>query len=185
MAEVMLHRTQASQVVPVYERFIAHYPDVSTLANATREELHKALRPLGLHWRIDLIHDMASDLMVRFDGKVPREKDDLLTLPGVSEYIASAVLCFGWNHPQALIDTNTVRVAGRLFGLTTKDSSRRNRHFRELIAALVDPYEPGVYHYALLDLADQVCMKRRPPECVRCPVQKLCIQGTTISQINS
>jgi A/G-specific adenine glycosylase len=175
MAEVMLHRTQAPQVVPVYEQFIRYYPDAPTLAHATKEELHQALYSLGLRWRIDLIHEMASDLKVRFDGQVPREKTDLLSLPGVSEYIAGAVRCFAWNRPEPLIDTNTVRVVGRLYGLKIKDSSRRNRRFRELITALVDPDEPRAYNYALLDLANQVCMKKQPPECVRCPVQKLCL----------
>jgi A/G-specific adenine glycosylase len=178
MAEVMLHRTQAPQVVPVYERVIARYPDVPALAAATKEELHDALYSLGLRWRIDLIQAMAAELMARFDGRVPHEKADLLSLPGVSEYIAGAVRCFAWNLPEPLIDTNTVRVAGRLFGLEVKDSSRRNRRFRELIAALIDPEEARAYNYAMLDLADQVCMKKRPPECGRCPVRKYCVYGT-------
>ena len=179
MAEVMLHRTQAPQVVPVYERFIARYPDVSALARATRDELHNALYSLGLRWRIDLIQAMAAELMRHFDGQIPREKAELLSLPGVSEYIAGAVRCFAWNLPEPLIDTNTVRVVGRLFGLEIKDSSRRNRRFRELITALVDPDEPRAYNYALLDLADQVCVKKQPPECARCPVQKCCAYGTS------
>jgi len=178
MAEVMLHRTQASQVAPVYERFIERYPDMPELARATKEELHDALYSLGLHWRIDLIHEMAADLMTRFDGQVPHEKVALLSLPGVSEYIAGAVRCFAWNQPEPLIDTNTVRVVGRLFGLEIKDSSRRNRQFRGLIMALVDPNEPRAYNYALLDLAEQACMKKRPPACGRCPVLSYCVCGT-------
>ena len=177
VAEVMLHRTQAPQVVPVYEQFIARYPDVPALARASREELHDALYSLGLRWRIDLIQAMAAQLMTHFEGQIPREKADLLSLPGVSEYIAGAVRCFAWNLPEPLMDTNTVRVVGRLFGLEIRDSSRRNRRFRELIAALVDPDRPRVYNYALLDLADQVCMKKRPPECSGCPVQKYCVYG--------
>lgn len=178
IAEVMLHRTQAPQVTPVYEQFIARYPDVPALAAATKKELHDALYSLGLRWRIDLIHEMAVQIMQRFDGRIPGEKADLLSLPGVSEYIAGAVRCFAWGRPEPLIDTNTVRVVGRLFGLQIKDSSRRNRRFRELITALVDPDEPRAYNYALLDLADQVCTKKRPPECAMCPVQRLCVYGT-------
>jgi A/G-specific adenine glycosylase len=178
MAEVMLHRTQAPQVTPVYEQFIARYPDVPALARATKEELHDALYSLGLRWRIDLIQAMAAALIARFDGRVPHEKADLLSLLGVSEYIAGAVRCFTWNLTEPLMDTNTVRVVGRLFGLEIKDSSRRNRQFRELITALVDPNEPRVYNYALLDLAEQVCMKKRPPACGRCPVSSYCMCGT-------
>ena len=107
MAEVMLHRTQALQVVPVYNRFIEQYPDVPTLARASKEELHDLLYSLGLRWRINLIHTMATELMVRFDGQIPEKKTDLMTLSGISEYIASAVCCFAWGQPEPLIDTNT------------------------------------------------------------------------------
>lgn len=179
MAEVMLHRTQARQVKQVYERFIERYPDVPALAQTTKEELHDVLYSLGLRWRIELTHKMVIELMERFGGQIPREEPDLLSLPGVSEYIARAVRCFAWNQPEPLVDTNTVRVVGRLFGLEIKDSSRRNRRFRELISALVDPEEPRVYNYALLDLAEQICMKKRPPECFSCPVQKYCMYGTS------
>jgi len=184
MAEVMLHRTQAPQVVPVYEQFIKRYPDVPTLAQATREELHEALYSLGLRWRIDMVHEMAAELMKRSGGQVPESREDLLSLPGVSEYVAGAVRCFAWNLPEPLPDTNTVRVVGRLFGLEIKDSSRRNRCFRELITVLVDPNEPRAYNYALLDLANQVCMKRQPPECFRCPVLEHCVygEGTVVTQ---
>lgn len=178
MAEVMLHRTQVLQVLPVYERFLKIYPDAALLAHASSEDLHALLFPLGLRWRVDLIWAMAAELTDRFDGQVPKEKDKLLSLPGVSDYIASAVRCFAWNLPEPLIDTNTVRVVGRLFGLEIKDSSRRNRHFRELITALVDPEHPRAYNYALLDLAHLICHKRRAPECASCPVLAYCVYGT-------
>jgi A/G-specific adenine glycosylase len=180
MAEVMLHRTQAPQVIPVYERFVKRYPDVLSLARATKEDLHETLYSLGLRWRIDLIYEMAAELMGRFEGKIPESREDLLSLPGVSEYIAGAVRCFAWNLPEPLLDTNTVRVVGRLFGLEIKDSSRRNRRFRDLITALVDPDEPRVYNYALLDLANEVCMKKQPPECFRCLVREQCVYGTDL-----
>ena len=65
IAEIMLHRTQAPQVVPVYLRFIERYPDLELLARAERKELHQFLYPLGLRWRIDAMH-LQKDLTVRF-----------------------------------------------------------------------------------------------------------------------
>jgi len=174
VAEMMLHRTQVLQVVPVYERFILRYPGVASLAQTTKEELYRILYPLGLHWRINSIHEMASELVKRFSGQVPHAREDLLSLPGVNQYIAGAVRCFAWNLPEPLIDTNIMRVMGRLFGLEVKDSFRRNRCFWELIASLVDPFEPRSYNYALLDLAQEVCRKTKPPECRRCPVRRWC-----------
>jgi A/G-specific adenine glycosylase len=178
MAEVMLHRTQARQAERVYSRFIEDYPDLRALSRASAEELRKALYSLGLPERIEHFIRMVDELLTRFDGKVPRQKTDLLSLTGVSEYIGSAVRCFAWNEPEPLIDTNTVRVIGRIFMLEIKDSSRRNPLFRKLIAALVDYKQPRAYNYALLDLADQICTKKKPPDCRRCPIRRWCGYGT-------
>ena len=177
MAEVMLHRTQAPRVQEIYQNFIRCYPNVETLVQAACEELEINLYSLGLRWRINLIQKLASEIVRRFDGHVPQSKEDLASLPGVSDYISSAVRCFAWNLPEALIDTNTVRVVGRLYNLATRESSRRNSQFRHLIAGLVDPVEPRVYNYALLDLADTFCTKKRPPDHGHCPVMKFCLVG--------
>lgn len=181
LSEVMLHRTQAVQVVPVYENFVRQYPDLPALAKVSKDDLHKALYSLGLRWRIELIYHMVGELMDRFEGEVPSERAELLSLTGVSEYIAGAVRCFAWDFPEPLADTNTVRIVGRLFGLEIKDSSRRNRHFREIITALVDPDEPRAYNYALLDLADKICMKKQPPDCLRCPLLEWCKFGEMVT----
>lgn len=177
MAEIMLHRTQVVQVVPIFKSFLERYPDISSLARAGSAELQAALSSLGLHWRIGLIFEMAQQIRERFDLQIPREKADLLSLPGVSEYIAGAVRCFAWNIPEPIIDTNTVRITGRLFGLEIKDSSRRNSKFRNSIAVMVDQDHPREYNYALLDLAHLICLKKRAPLCQECPVQIFCCYG--------
>jgi A/G-specific adenine glycosylase len=174
LAEIMLHRTRAAQVAPVFQRFITRYPDTRALTTASRAELRQELYSLGLQWRIDLVAEMATHLVERFDGTVPELRDDLISLPGVSDYIASAVRCFAWGHPEPLIDTNTVRVVGRLFGLEITESSRRNRTFKNLISSLVDLEQPREYNFALLDLADAICTKRTIPGCSQCPVAQMC-----------
>lgn len=134
IAELMLHRTQAKQVVEMYEQFIDRYPNPQILLQATEEEIASSLHSLGLSWRIRLIRKLAQVLATTYDGRVPIDKEKLISLPGVSDYIASAVRCFAWNLPEAIVDTNTVRVVGRLLGLETKDSSRRNQQVRKLIS---------------------------------------------------
>src|SRR5579884_443517 len=178
IAEVMLHRTQASQVAPIYEQFIQRYPDIQSLSQTTREKLHDVLYSLGLRWRIDLIMDMVKHINGQFGGQIPQEKQQLLSLPGVSDYVASAVRSFAWNLPDPIVDTNTVRVIGRIFNLEIKDSSRRNSLFRSLIASLVDAGQPRIYNFALLDLAALICTKSKPPLCSECPVQKYCLYSS-------
>jgi A/G-specific adenine glycosylase len=174
MAEVMLHRTNALQVLPVYERFLKLYPDLAALSRASEEELYEVLYSLGLRWRVKLIYDMVIELMDRFDGRIPFEKEDLLSLLGVSDYIASAVCCFAWKQPQGLIDTNTVRVVARVFNKDVRDSLRRNNRFKRLVVALVDTKLPSEYNYSLLDLASKVCFKVKGPDCHECPLCKIC-----------
>jgi len=174
LAETLLHRTQVRQMIPVYERLVATYPDIPSLAAADKTALDALLFSLGLRWRTDLLHVMAQEINDRFGGHIPTEKADLLSLSGVSEYIAGAVRCFAWDQPEVLMDTNTVRITGRLLGWPIKDSSRRNTRFRRALQALLDPHEPRAFNYALLDLAHMVCLKRQEPRCQECPLGAWC-----------
>lgn len=175
LAEIMLHRTQAIQVAKIYEGVIEEYPNIQALAKASRSALHESLSTLGLRWRIDLIKDMAEAIINKYESRIPKDKSELMALPGISEYIACSVRCFAWNIAEPLRDTNTIRVIGRIYNIDVKDSSRRNSSFRELVVELVDPEEPRAYNFALLDLADQICTKKEEPKCNECPLNKLCL----------
>src|SRR5215813_9280506 len=111
IAEMMLRRTQARQVVPVYEEFLRHYPTPQALASATGAEVERLLRPLGLSWRIPAFRQMAQRVVTEYQGVIPHDREALLSLAGVGEYVADAVRCFAYHEPVALMDTNTVRVA--------------------------------------------------------------------------
>lgn len=91
VAETLLHRTRADQVVPLYERFLELFPGVVTLAHSTPEELTELFYSGGLRWRWKLLHAMAVTLEERFEGKIPDDFKALVLLPGISHYIASAM----------------------------------------------------------------------------------------------
>jgi len=177
ISEVMLHRTQASQVVPIYREFIERFPDVISLAKASKEEIHEIMYSLGLRWRTDLLHEMAIILNGKFAGEIPKDRKQLQSLPGVSEYIAGAVRCFAWNLIEPIADTNTVRIVGRIFGLVPNESSRRSKKSKDLLNLLVSPDRSREFNYALLDLGNKVCTKRIEPDCKNCPLQKMCKHG--------
>jgi A/G-specific adenine glycosylase len=173
IAEMMLRRTQARQVAPVYEDFLRHYPTPQELASAAEEDIERLLRPLGLPWRIPAFRQMAQHVVSEYRGEIPRDREALLSLPGVGEYVADAVRCFGYNEPVALLDTNTVRVAGRYFGFPVHAESRRRVPVKRAVACLVDPQSPRASNLALLDLAATVCRPRQP-RCECCPVAVGC-----------
>jgi A/G-specific adenine glycosylase len=176
IAEMMLRRTQARQVVPVYEAFLRRYPSPEALAAATEEDVDALLRPLGLAWRIPAFRKMAQQVMAEYHGEIPRDRKALLSLPGVGEYVADAVRCFAFNEPVALLDTNTVRVAGRYFGFPVHAESRRRAPVKRAVACLVAPHAPRASNLALLDLAATICRPRQP-SCGCCPVVAGCSWG--------
>jgi A/G-specific adenine glycosylase len=176
IAEMMLRRTQAKQVVAVYNQFIIQYPDPYRLMNAPAEEVIQVLYPLGLAWRAPAFQQVAKVLMTDYGGKIPEHYETLLTLPGVGDYVASAICCFAFNQAIPIIDTNTVRVAGRLFGIPTHAESRRRQPIRQLLLDLLDYKEPRMYNYGMLDFAASVCTPVSP-RCEDCPISSQCVTG--------
>jgi A/G-specific adenine glycosylase len=176
VAEFLLHRTRADQVVPLYEQFIATFSDVEALAGASRAELHKMLFSAGLRWRTDLLLETARAIHTNYAGEIPVERQELESLPGVGPYIAAAVRTFAHGIPDAILDTNTVRIAARVFGFPLTDSSRRKKSVVRLMHGLLDRERPREFNLALLDLGALVC-RAREPLCSLCPVQPLCAYG--------
>jgi len=174
VSEIMLHRTRAEQVVSVYETFLKRYPNVYSLSRANYCELEEILAPLGLRWRILNLKKAAKFIVENYAGKIPDRKDLLLRLPGVSGYIAGAVLCFAYGKPEPLLDTNTVRILGRVFDIEIKDSSRRSKKFQQLMEHIIDKKNPRIFNYALLDLGALICVKKHEPQCRKCPVRDHC-----------
>jgi A/G-specific adenine glycosylase len=173
IAEILLHRTRADQVAPLYELFLKRFPNIQALAKSSPNELTKLYHSAGLHWRWRLLHSMAVEIKTRFKGQIPEAFEDLVSLPGVSHYIASALRCFAFGYPEAILDTNTVRVAGRVIGLPITDSSRRSNLFRAALQYLLDPEHPREFNFAMIDFAATICQGRSPLH-DECPLRVYC-----------
>lgn len=176
ISEILLHRTRADQVVSVFNEFIQEFPTVGHLAKAKQVRVTKILRPLGLFWRNRLLIPMAKAIISTHDGNIPATRSDLESLPGVSRYIASAVCCFAFGNVEPLLDTNTVRILGRMFSLTVNDSSRRSGEFAKIYSWLMSIDEPRYFNYAMIDLGALVCSPRNPA-CGTCPANDFCDYG--------
>jgi A/G-specific adenine glycosylase len=170
IAEIMLRRTRADQVGRIYAAFVERWPDLEAFVGAPYAELLERVAPLGLRWRAQNLWELAQALANR---RLEASYDKLIELPGVGDYVASAVACFSTGARIPLIDTNSVRVLGRYFGFPTGPETRRRKFLRGLADSLVCPDSPQTYNYAILDLAATVC-KPRKPECRVCPVRKHC-----------
>jgi A/G-specific adenine glycosylase len=177
VAEVLLQRTQAVAVAERYPAIIGEFPTPAAV-RARPERWASAVRGLGLRERRQRFLLTVDALYARHSGHVPSSQQELSDLPFVGHYTASAVWCFGYGQTTAIVDANTLRLAGRVFATEVRQRSHRSRAARQLVSRLYPDGHGGgpAANYALLDLAALVC-KQRSPDCEVCPLLTDCHYG--------
>ncbi len=175
LAEMCLHRTRADQVKAVFDDLMMLAPTPQDLL-ANERSVRDKLASLGLRWRIDNVIRVAAALVETFDGVVPATRQLLMSLPGVGDYVASAVLCFGFGRPSILMDTNTMRIVSRVGGHTR--SAQRWQLRLDLYRLAGAAGADTDFNYALLDLGATTC-RASTPRCLVCPVSMHCRTFTT------
>jgi A/G-specific adenine glycosylase len=175
ISEVMLQQTQVATVVPYFNRFIARYPDVFTLASAGLQDILKNWEGMGYYARARNLHKAAKVIRDEHDGRLPDSYEQLRELPGIGDYIACAVASIAFNNVHAALDGNVKRVLARLFAIETPaNKTPTPREFRDAAASLIDPDRPGDFNQAMMELGATVC-RPSSPRCDVCSVSTACV----------
>jgi A/G-specific adenine glycosylase len=184
VSEIMLQQTQVMTVVPYWERWMRELPDISALAGASPERLHKLWEGLGYYTRVRNLQEAARLVMEKYDGEFPRHHAQILELPGIGLYTAGAICSIAFNQPKPILDGNAVRVLSRVFGIAgdTRKANTRTRLWRiaeELVLCAVRqsprPNRPAsAFNQALMELGARVCTPRQT-KCVICPIANECV----------
>jgi len=174
VSEVMLQQTQVRTVVPYYERFLARFPDLASLAAAPLDDVLKLWEGLGYYARARNLH-AAARALVATDGLVPDDPDRFGALPGVGAYMRAAVMSIAFSKPLAVVDGNVKRVLARAFGVDHEvDRPAGARAIQHLADRLLDHQAPGMSNQALMELGALVCRPRQP-DCDACPWSCACV----------
>lgn len=174
VSEVMLQQTQVKTVIPFYLKFMESYPRIQDLAAADLESILKSWEGLGYYARARNLHKAAGQVTRLMGGRIPDDFQEFLSLPGVGDYIASAVQSIAFGHAHAVVDGNVKRVLARLFCLDTPvNTSRSHKIFKTLATRLLYTQNPGDYNQALMELGALVCTPKSP-DCSNCPVSPHC-----------
>lgn len=156
MAEFFLQRTRAPQAGVQYERFIRKYPTFGKLSKARAKDLKKYLIPLGLKKRVAMLKDLIKVVKKDFNGEVPADYKDLISLPGVGDYSASAVRIFALNEPAGIVDANTIRVFSRLFNKKiTREEGKRSAFIKTCAEYFSSLGNPRLWNWVLLDFGNE------------------------------
>ncbi len=174
VSEVMLQQTQVKTVVPYYHEFLRRFPDVSHLARADMQDVLKIWEGLGYYARARNLHKAAGIIVERHGGDLPNDIKLFRELPGVGDYIASAVLSIVYGQPYAVVDGNVKRVLARLQKIDVPvNGSASSRAFKKAAEGLLDRKDSGKFNQAMMELGAVVCTPRSP-DCSSCPVKGFC-----------
>ncbi len=170
----MLQQTRVAAVIPYYEQFLARFPNVQSLAAAPQEEVLRFWSGLGYYGRARNLQKAAQQIVAEHNGKFPSCEEDVLALPGIGRYTASAICSIAFGEKRAVLDGNVARVLARL-GAIRGDlrESQQWEDLQNLADTLLDPESPGDWNQAMMELGARLCTPKSP-QCLICPVARFC-----------
>lgn len=176
ISEIMAQQTQIATMLPYYERWIKAYPTVYALNNAELEDVLKMWEGLGYYSRARNLHKGAAFVVDEFDGVMPSNKEDLMRIPGIGEYTASAIASIAFDQPEIVVDGNVKRVTSRYLYYTELVSTRKaHRIFEDFLKheMITSNSNPNTFNQAMMELGALVC-KPKNPKCQTCPFKDKC-----------
>jgi A/G-specific adenine glycosylase len=197
VSEIMLQQTQVKTVLPYWERWMRALPNLTALAKAKPQTLHKLWEGLGYYTRVRNLQRAARLIVEQHDGRFPRDFAALLALPGIGRYTAGAVCSIAFDQPHPILDGNVIRVLTRLCGIAGDPRERKtNARLWQLAQELVleaaktgarkspsphasritrhAPHPCSQFNQSLMELGALICTPRQP-RCGVCPLAKDCV----------
>ncbi|MDF1877702.1 A/G-specific adenine glycosylase [Sulfurimonas sp. SAG-AH-194-L11] len=167
LSEIMLQQTQVNRVRDeYYPQFLAKFSSLKALANAHQDDVLAAWSGLGYYSRARNLHKTAK---LSLDG-LPQTTKELMALPGIGEYTASAICSFGLDQNVPVVDTNIARVIKRHFALL----SPKVKTVWAQAEVFVYAKSPRSHNLALMDLGATICLPKNP-KCEECPLKSSCL----------
>ena len=170
----MLQQTQVATVIPYFNRFVARFPNVRSLAEALQQDVLRVWEGLGYYSRARNLQRAAQAILSRHEGRIPRSPDELLDLPGIGPYTAAAIASIAFGVPVAVVDGNVLRVFCRFWAIARpmRDPAVA-RTLRERLDGVIRHFSPSVFNQSLMELGATIC-RPRSPLCARCVLSGDC-----------
>ena len=174
VSEIMLQQTQVNTVIPYYKKFICTFPDVVTLANADPDTVLQHWAGLGYYSRARHLHAAAKQVRDDFDGIVPDDLENLMSLKGIGRSTAGAILSLAYQQAFPILDGNVKRVLARFHAVSGwTGQSQVLKKLWILAEQHVPTARNADYTQAIMDLG-ATCCTRSKPACLTCPLNTDC-----------
>ena len=178
ISEIMLQQTKIEAVKKYYDRFIQELPTIQDLAKVEEDKLLKLWEGLGYYNRARNLKKAAIQIEEKFNGKMPKTYQDLITLAGIGEYTAGAIISIVFNQKVPAVDGNVLRVVSRVTKskkdvLLPETKKEMTRKIQEIL-----PKQAGTFNEAIMELGETICIPNGEPLCDRCPLVNICLAKT-------
>jgi A/G-specific adenine glycosylase len=174
VSEVMLQQTQVTTVIPYYARFMARFPSLLALADATQDEVLHLWTGLGYYARARNLQKAAQLIRDGHGGRFPRDIGSVQALPGIGRSTAGAILALSTDQRHPILDGNVKRVLTRHGAIPGWPGDKRVEEQLWLLADANTPdHDVAGYTQAIMDLGATLCT-RSQPRCGECPVAADC-----------
>jgi A/G-specific adenine glycosylase len=173
VSEFMLQQTQVTTVIPYFNNFIKNIPNFEALAKVNETKLLKYWQGLGYYSRAKNLKKSARLIIDKYNGRLPDNYDELIKLPGVGDYTASAISAIAFNQQIIPLDGNIERLLKRILNLKTeKEIKKENLHKEKKVFGQTS--RSNDYVQALMEIGALLC-KPKNPNCDKCPITKYCL----------
>ncbi len=173
VSELMLQQTTVKTVLSYFDKFIARFPNVESLASASIEEVYLYWQGLGYYTRARSLHQSAKMIVNDFHGCFPCRKEDVLKLKGLGPYTVASFLALAFNQPETVVDGNVIRIMARLYHMTKPTDEIISEIFHKA-EKLTDKENSADYASAIMDLGATICTPKKPL-CEQCPIAVYCL----------
>ena len=174
VSEIILQQTKIEQGEKYYYAFLEKYPNISELAKTNDEELLKVWEGLGYYSRALNMLKASRVVLNNYKGIFPSNYDDLIKLPGIGDYTASAISSICNNEVQPVVDGNVFRFLSRMFKIDLPiDKLKTKTYFKKLGFKLIDVVNPGDFNQAMMDYGSMVCRPKNF-QCHKCLFSSNC-----------
>ena len=187
VSEIMLQQTRVETVIPYFEKFMAQFPTIQVLANASQDQVLHYWSGLGYYARARNLHKAAQIICDKYKGQFPSEIEHVVTLPGIGRSTAAAILSLSHNQRHAILDGNVKRVLTRHCAI---EGWPGNTKIEKKLWQIAEQHTPkknnAKYTQAIMDLGATICT-RSTPMCDDCPVANDCLAlaANSINQLPS
>lgn len=179
VSEIMLQQTRIETVVPYFERFLKAFPTLKDLAQSSEDECLKLWEGLGYYSRVRNLRRSAQIAVEKYGGNLPDTYEDLISLPGIGDYTAKAILAFAYHKNYVPVDGNLMRLYARLE--EDKTPPGRKEKGEKSLSEKTGEYflkrlegDPSCYGQGLMEIGETVCIPDTAPHCEKCPLKKYC-----------